>query len=363
MKAIVSIAALAIILAAGAGCKSKTDQEREDTDLARQVFATQTNPVEVMTLAERDFYKQVVSNGRLEAARRAVLSFSAQGRIASVNVENGSSVAAGATLASLDIKDAAFALERAQLAYEKSRLDLSDRLLDFDYTPDIDTAQIADETMRIVYLRSGYLDTRHALEEARLAYENSTLKAPFAGKVADVKQKTYEQAAGVFCTIIDDRSFNVQFSVLETEAAFVATGRSVKVYSFNNPEEVVTGQITAVNPTVDGNGQILVTAKIPGNGHMLDGMNVRVMVEQVVPGQLVVPKSAVVLRDGLEVLFRYANGKSVWTYVNITASNTTEHVVAPNVDRSAELNVGDVIIVSGNQNLGDNTDVEIATEE
>jgi RND family efflux transporter MFP subunit len=363
MKSIVSIAALAIVLATATGCKSGTGQEREDTDLARQVFAVRTNPVEVMTLSERDFNKQVVSNGRLEAVRRAVLSFGASGRIASVDVANGSRVAAGATLASLDTEDTAFAVEKARLAYEKSRLDLSDRLLDFDYAPDVDTASVPDQTMRIVYLRSGYLDTRQALTEARLAHERATLRAPFAGKVADVKQRVYEQAAGEFCTVIDDSAFDVQFSVLETEADFVATGRSVKVYSFNDPGSVVTGRITAVNPTVDGNGQVAVTAKIPGNGRMLDGMNVRVMVEQVVPGQLVVPKSAVILRDGLEVLFRYVDGKSVWTYVHITASNSTEHIVAPNIDRGADLNVGDVIITSGNLNLGDGTDVEIATKD
>ena len=360
MKQIFLLVALGLLCAA-TGCKGRT-QEREDTDLARQVFAAETNPVEVMTLTERDFHKQVISNGRLEAHRRAVLSFAAAGRIAAVNVTNGTRVARGQVLASLDVEDAALALERARLAYAKAELDLTDRLLDFDYLPDVDTASIPDATMRIIYLRSGYLDARHSLETARLTHERSTLTAPFAGKVADVKQKVYENAAGEFCTVIDDATFNVQFPVLETEIGFIAVGRPVKVYSFNDPQNIVTGRITAVNPTVDAHGQIHVTAQIAGNGKMIDGMNVRVMAEEVIPRQLVVPKTAVVQRDGLEVLFRVAEGKSVWTYVHTTAANSTEYIVAPNTDRGADLNVGDIVITSGNLNLGGGTDVEIAGE-
>ena len=41
-------------------------------------------------------------------------------------------------------------------------------------------------------------------------------------------------------------------------------------------------------------------------------------------------------------------------------SNTTEHVVEANTERGAELNPGDMVIVSGNLNLGDNTAVELA---
>jgi RND family efflux transporter MFP subunit len=350
--------AVGALMCAAAGCKPKTT-ENEDTNLARQVFAKETNRVEVMTLTERDFHKQVISNGRLEAARRAVLSFAGSGRISAVNVANGARVAQGQTLASLDTEDTSLALERARLAWDKARLDLIDKMLDFDYQPDADTAAIPDETMRIIYLRSGYLDARHALESARLAHQRSTLRAPFAGKVADVKGKVWEQASGEFCTVIDDATFNVQFPVLETEIGFIAVGRPVKVYSFNDPDNVVTGRITALNPTVDQHGQIQVTAQIAGNGKMIDGMNVRVMAEEVVPRQLVVPKTAVVQRDGLEVLFRYADGKTVWTYVHVTASNSTEHVVAPNIERGADLNVGDVVITSGNLNLGGGTDVEI----
>jgi RND family efflux transporter MFP subunit len=356
------IAAFALLFAA-AGCKGKTTEGEADSDLARRVFSGETNRVEVMTLAERDFHKQIVSNGRLEARRRAVLSFGTAGRIAEIRVADGARVGRGDVLATLDTEDTALALARARLAYDRAALDLTDRLLDFDYAPDVDTASIPDEVMRVIYLRSGYIAARHDLREAQLTHDRSTLTAPFAGKVADVRQRAWEQAAGEFCTLVDDGVFNVQFPVLETEIGFVEAGQPVKVYSFNDPDRVVEGRVTAVNPTVDEHGQIRLTAEIAGGGGMIDGMNVRVLVERIVPRQLVVPKSAVVIRDGLEVLFRYEDGKSVWTYVHTTAANSTEYVVAPNLDRGADLSVGDVVITSGNLNLGGGTDVEIAAGE
>jgi len=147
--------------------------------------------------------------------------------------------------------------------------------------------------------------------------------------------------------------------VLETEYNFVHTGQQVQVSPFVNSDVVMNGVILSINPTVDQNGQIAVTAQVPGSDKLIDGMNVRITVQNSVPDQLVVPKSAVVIRDNMEVLFRYVDGRSLWTYVNVLMSNTTQHVVEPNKDRGADLNEGDLIITSGNLNLGDEAKVVI----
>lgn len=361
MKTVTWTLSLALLSMVSGCTNGAPSGQSEDTNLARQVFVAETNAVEVMPLTLRDFNKQIISNGKLEARNKAALTFLTSGRLAMVNVRNGSHVNEGDIIASLDTEDAKIQLDRARLAYSKAELELADRLLDFDYGPGTDTATVPRGTMQIVYLRSGYLDAKQSLEQARLNLARSTLKAPFSGKAADIRQKVHEQVAGNFCTLIDDAVFNVKFSVLETEIGFVKTGQPVKVYAFNDPQNIVRGKITEINPTVDASGQIQVIAQIANNGQMLDGMNVRILAENVVPDQLVVPKSAVVIRDNLEVLFRYSKGKSVWTYVNTTASNSTEYVVAANTERNARLNVGDTVIISGNLNLGGDTSVEIVT--
>ncbi len=100
-------------------------------------------------------------------------------------------------------------------------------------------------------------------------------------------------------------------------------------------------------------------AEIANNGSFIDGMSVKLLVEKELPGQLVVPKSAVVMRDNLEVLFRYRGGRAQWTYVHTLMDNSGEYVVAANTERGADLSVGDSIIVSGNLNLAHETPVSI----
>ena len=199
-----------------------------------------------------------------------------------------------------------------------------------------------------------------ALENAERTFQQCDLKAPFSGKVASVRGHVYEQG-GQFCTLIDDSRYLVRFSVLETEYGFVHVGQQVLVSPFVNNDLVIKGSIVSINPTVDQNGQIAVTAQVPGADELMDGMNVRITVENSVPNQMVVPKSAVVIRDNMEVLFRIdpETGHSLWTYVNVIMSNTMEHVVEPNKDRGADLNIGDLIITSGNLNLGDDAEVVI----
>ena len=274
-------------------------------------------------------------------------------------MRDGQKVQKGQVLASLDKEQPRRQLDQARLAYDKAEIQLADRLLNYGYTIN-DTAKIPAEQKRLIYINSGFKDAQMALENAERTYRECDLKAPYSGKVASLKGPLYEQG-GQLCTLIDDSRYLVRFSVLETEYKFVYEGQQVLVSPFVDAGVVMKGSILSINPTVDQNGQIAVTAQVPGADVLMDGMNVRITVENSVADQMVVPKSAVVIRDNMEVLFRIdpETGHSLWTYVNVLMSNTTEHVVEANKDRGADLNIGDLIITSGNLNLGDDAEVVI----
>lgn len=341
------------------GCKGKNDKEAQEdtTEMARGTYKGDKNIVTVELLELKTFNKQLICNGKLEAQSKVSVQFEAQGKIAQVNVRDGQRIQKGQILASLDKEQPRRQLEQARLAFDKAEMNLADRLLDYGYTLD-DTAKIPADQKRVIYINTGFIDAQIALENAERTYRQCELKAPFTGKVASVKGHIYEPG-GQFCTLIDDSRYLVRFSVLETEYGFVHVGQQVLVSPFVNSDVTLKGSILSINPTVDQNGQIAVTAQVPGADELMDGMNVRITVENSVPNQLVVPKSAVVIRDNMEVLFRIdpETGHSLWTYVNVVMSNTTEHVVEPNKDRGADLNVGDIIITSGNLNLGDDAEV------
>ncbi len=93
---------------------------------------------------------------------------------------------------------------------------------------------------------------------------------------------------------------------------------------------------------------------------MIDGIDVKVLVEKEAGNQLVVPKSAVVIRDGLDVIFTYTeDGFAHWVYVNILSANEDSYSIEANSERRAQLSEGDMVIVKGNLNLADKSKVSL----
>jgi multidrug efflux pump subunit AcrA (membrane-fusion protein) len=140
----------------------------------------------------------------------------------------------------------------------------------------------------------------------------------------------------------------------------LSKGLDVKVTPFADDAKTFKGTITSINPVVDDKGQIQVRARINNDGSLIDGMNVKIVIERMIHDMLVIPKSAVVSRDNQDVLFKYSNdGKAHWTYIDILYSNGDSYAVTQNNDRNAILEEGDTIIVSDNLNLADMSDVKI----
>lgn len=339
-----------IVLAASCG---REKDVKKDT-LTRLSHSVEANYVDTMTLRLTDFRRQTISNGKLAAARKSSLRFSTSGIISEVRFINGQSVRKGELIACLEPEAAAIALSQAENALRKAEIELQDVLIGFGYG-NRDTSDIPAATMAIARTRSGYSDAEQNYRRALYDYRGTRIVAPFDGKVAGIKGRVYENApSDIFCSVIDDSRFDVIFPLLESEIPSVRTGMEVKISPFNDPGKTYGGRITAINPMVDEKGQIEITASVENtDGNMMDGMNVRVVVEEIVPGQQVVPKSAVVMRDNQEVLFVYqpADSTARWVYVDILMSNSDSHVVQVKKDRNAELAAGDLIIVSGNLNL------------
>lgn len=351
---------LVFVLFCTIGCKNsdKDSEVKSGGEMTKQQYTVEKNEVTVIPLEIRTFNKQLVCNGRLEAVKRSNVSFQNSGIITSIKVKEGDVVKKGDALAELDREPLESSMKSAQLSYDKSLITLADRLLDYGYALS-DTASIPSDTRRTIYINTGYADAQISYENAQRNLKSGVLRAPFAGKVVSIKAKEYENAGSVFCTLIDDSYMTVRFSVLETEYGFVKLGQNIKVTPFNDNRISISGNVVSINPSVDSNGQIAVTARVRNDGNLLDGMNVKIILENRVPDQLVVPKSAVVIRDNLEVMFRYVAGRSLWTYVHVLMSNTEEYVIEANKERGASISVGDTVIVSGNLNLGDDTPVKL----
>lgn len=347
-----------IALATLAGCAGNGESADTQGEAAKTPQAQITdNYVDTMRLAYRDFRNQTVCNGTLRAIVKSQLSTLHSDPITEIHAQNGQHVAKGALLAVTDTESARRDLDNARHDLEKSEIELLDKLISMGYNSKDD---VPADMLKRVEVTSGYYSARHNLAKSEKNLKDCYLYAPISGIVADLEGKLY-QKSDKFCTIIDNTAFNVEFSVLEAELPNIKAGHTVKVSAFADEALQRTGSITTVNPTVDEKGLVKVGARIPGgDARLIDGMNVRVVVERSVPKMLVVPKDAVVERDGYNVVFVYSEGKAVWTYVDIVHSNLNSYAITGCAKKETTINPGDIVITSGNMNLADGTPVSIA---
>ncbi len=352
---------LSLLLAAASSCAPRQENHGAGPVRTGDAAKAGTSYVDTVILRRGDFKRQTLSNGRIRAIRKSALGFGTDGIIARIYVSEGDRVTEGDTIAKLFTEDAETALIQAGNDMKKAKIEMTDVLIGFGYGTD--TSKIPEEFIETAMIRSGYSDAALSLRRARHEMEGTVITAPFSGKIADIKGREYEHSpSGDFCMLIDDSSFEVEFPLLESEIRPVRKGMKVKVTPFNNPEKCYDGEIVSVNPTVDGKGQIKVTAYVsrPDEG-MMDGMNVKTIIEETVPGQLSVPKSAVVIRDNKDVVFLYDGSDSTayWTYVRIMMSNSERHVIEADRERLSSLSEGDAVIVSGNLNLAHKSKVSV----
>lgn len=351
-RAIVILAASVLTACGNRGGALKGD------DGGRLHYINEENRVTVMTLKRTAFPVQILSNGRLSAGRKAALSFHTTGNVSYLHGGNGTRVAKGEVIAKIDRPDFEIALESAEIALDKARLDYLDRLAGLGYSAK-DTADIPADVKAMAKMRSGYTAAQNALTRARYDMDGVVLKAPFPGVLADISTKLYDSApTGALCSLIDDSAMDVTFTVMESDYARISIGMDIRVIPFADASSEYRGKVTRINPVVGVNSLISVEGSIPGRSGLFDGMNVHVIVEKTLPDRLVVPKEAVVIRDNMNVLFTYSDdGVAHWVYVNILNANSESYSVEANSSRGAVLSEGDRVITSGNLNLADGSKV------
>ena len=353
MKHILIVGTLALIASACEPAASTTTSD------VRLEYEEEPNLVDTIQLKRTVFRKELVSNGKLRAAKKSDLKFKVAGQLEKLPVKNGDIVLAGETLAMLAPVDARQKLAQAEINLKNAKVNLLDVLI-MHGGGNADSVSPESQRYQNAALSSGYAAALQAYENAKYELESTVLKAPFRGKVANLTSRVHERVgtANVFCTLIDDSQFDVEFYLLESEIAQVSLRDKIRVIPFSRDREYI-GYVSEINPVVNDKGMVQVKGTLRNEGTLWEGMNAKVVIGKEIPDQLVVPKTAVVLRQDQEVLFTFENGKASWTYINILAENSSSYAIEANPEKDATLEAGAYIITSGNLNLAHESDVEV----
>lgn len=228
-----------------------------------------------------------------------------------------------------------------------------------------DTASLPKELLSVAKIKSGYKDALFQYKKASMEYENTVLTAPFDGIVANLSARTAERTPDVLCRLFDPASMEVEFPLLESESDFMKKGADVVVVPFSAPERSNVGKVSEINPLVDNRGQVALRARLyPPYEGLMSGMSVKVYLRMNEDDCYVVPKSAVVIRDGFDVVFLYNEdrGTASWLYVDVLMSNSREHVVSGCKVKGTTLPENGWVIVTGNLNLADEAKVAVQSK-
>ena len=295
----------AILILAGMMACSGEKKEKGTEESVETVLPDETNEVTVMKLNITDFNHELISNGKLSARNFVDLKFESAEPIAKIYVKNGDRVTKGQKLAELSTFRLANKTAQAKDALERAKLELQDVLIGQGYKLE-DSTKVPPATMQLVRVKSGYDQALISYQLADYEQRNAVLTAPFDGIVANLFAKQFNTAStsDVFCSIIDTRTLEAAFTVLESELPLIKTGD-------------------------------------------------RVSIHRSLGKQLVVPKSAVVLRSGKQVVFTLTEDKAYWNYVHTGLENADSYTI---IDGLKE---GDTVITSGNINLAHEAPVKV----
>ncbi|HEY5546806.1 MAG TPA: efflux RND transporter periplasmic adaptor subunit [Gemmatimonadaceae bacterium] len=317
MKGQNSPASLGLLLAAGLALGACNGKEAES--------ATPSTPAGVAVGAENiaivtqgDLASGPAISGALGPEREATVRAQVSGAVMKVNVDQGTRVAAGASLAQIDdrtLRDAFLSARSgfttAQNAAERAKRDLerSERLSQAGAIAERDLEQARLSNAAAV---SQLADAQARLTMAQKQLDDTQIRAPFAGVVSmrSVSEGDVVQPGTALFSVVDPASMRFEASVPAAQLSQVKSGAPVSFTVSGYPDKRFSGRVARISPTVDqSTGQVRIVVSVPNaSNNLVAGLfaNGRIASER--RSGLTTPYSAVDLRGLKPTVLRLRSG-------------------------------------------------------
>ncbi|MEQ1439949.1 efflux RND transporter periplasmic adaptor subunit [Fontimonas sp. SYSU GA230001] len=306
-------------------------------------------PVEVQRVAPGAVREELTAVGSLRADESVVVRPEIAGRIVRIGFTEGQAVARGQLLFELDD-----AVQRAEVDQARANLQLAQR--SFDRAGELYGRQLLSQSDRDQAAASrDQAAATLALAQARL--DKTRIVAPFAGiaGIRLVSPGDYVAAGQDLVNLESMQSLKVDFRVDESALPRIAAGQKIEVEVDAYPRRRFEGEVYAIDPRIaDATRSLALRARLPNPGGELR------------PGQFARIRLAVAQRQDAVVVPEQAifpRGDRLFVYVVESGSARLREVrVGQRSPGQAEivegLAVGETLVVTGLQRLGDGTPVK-----
>jgi RND family efflux transporter MFP subunit len=321
--------------------------------LANLAHAADAPPVPVMVTTARseNFAASITATGTVVSRNDARISSEVGGTLAWI-AEPGSVVRRGETIARIDPARLALELRDNEAALKRLDAQLSllttqrARLENLAGQSVVSKSQLEEALSREQMAFQDVEQARVARDRARLDLDRATVRAPFAGIVAERVQQSGEFVASgaTLLRLVNDRELEVVARAPLGSADTVAAGALVQLV---DGDRKARGTVRAVIPVGDERSRMVELRIALADGSLRVGAPVRV---EIAPRNLkavvTVPRDAVILRQGTNYVMR------------VRADNTAERVavnLGPGRDNQVQVDgtvrAGDRVIVRGGELL------------
>ena len=314
---------------------------------ASQQFATDVpQPVVGAEVVRDTLWITVTAAGQAEAINRALVLSRVDGIIQGIEVAENQTVGLGALLVQFDTTQYALAAARARADLVTAQARYQEMTFGND---EITDPAARAERDRLARARSGLAQAEVALREAEINLERTSVRAPFPGRVADLRvvEGQLSGPGTELLTVVDLDPIKVEVQVLEAEIGYLSEGRRATVTFAAFPGETFSGRISTINPVVDPETRTARVTVLLSNprGRIKPGMYARVSLDaNFFPDRILVPRSAILEKDRRTMLFVFEEGRAKWRYVTTGLENDTQVEIVPNEETSM-VEPGEIVLV------------------
>ncbi len=340
-----------------AGCSQEAEQA--------EVSATQVVKANVQTVELGEVALMAVVPGAIVPEQKAQISSRLIGYIKGLEVKVGQTVKRGQLLFSIDSADIKSQIVQANAGYHQAVAGLNDATLDYDrftqlYKEKSVSKQRYDK-IRLQYsiAQQSVAAAKSALNQAKEQLNYANVKAPFAGVIVDKMAVAGDLASpGKPIVVIENTaSLIVQTEVAGDLFAVLKMGDEATVLVEGQSGPLVGTVYTLVSSANPKTRTHTVKLSLPVINDVNSGTFARVSFKRGVRYTMMIPKSAVVNRAGIDGVFINKDGKAFFHMVR------TGLDIGDKVEIQAGLALGDQIVVDNNQSLLNGDRIEIIGQE
>ncbi|RLW68217.1 MAG: hypothetical protein B6D68_04145, partial [spirochete symbiont of Stewartia floridana] len=279
---------------------------------------------------------EIRSAGVVEGIREAWIICETEGLIQELHFRLGSNVREGEVLLIIENTLAAQNQESAEGQYQTA-------LLEYEAAKrSKDNGSISDLQFSQTYGR--FLSAKTVLSTAKDAYENTFIKAPFAGAIASKGRElgvgNYVARGARVARVVDYSAYQAEVSVGEGQILLVRENAKVKITG--NDGLPRTGWVSAVSAGSDdstGSFTVIVNWRPLKNDRLKSGMSVDVVIEPMGEiDHIIAPATAILIRGGEKFVYVDVDGTAELRRID------TGNQLGERIEVFSGLESGDILI-------------------